>query len=105
MVKNSQLFAQRSAGTTHGAPPNRLHVDTTEAAHMEDVVQNDANSDGSNIVCSKCLSGGLAEDNAILICDGQLVTIKSAYHQKCCEPLIISIPNCSGGPHGSVLSA
>ena len=57
-------------------------------------MENDANSDGSDIVCSKCLSGEAAEDNDILIGDGDY-SQTIGYHQQCFEPLVISIPNCS----------
>ena len=67
---------------------------SAEAAHVEDVMQNDANSDGSDIVCSKCLSGETAEDNDILICDGAH-SQTTGYHQKCYETPLLSIPDCS----------
>ena len=70
-----------------------LPADAAEAAHVEDVMQNDANSDGSHIVCSKYLSGETTEDNDILVCDGDH-SQPVGYHQKWCEPPVFSIPNC-----------
>ena len=47
-----------------------LPVDAAEVAHMEQVMQDDADCDALDIVCASCLSGETTEDNDILICDG-----------------------------------
>jgi hypothetical protein len=69
-----------------------LPVDAAEVAHMEEVMQDDADSDASDIVCANCLSGETTEDNDILICDGDH-SKPVGYHQKCCEPPVINIPD------------
>ena len=55
-------------------------------------MQDDADCDASDIVCANCLSGETNEDNDILICDGDH-NKTVGYHQKCCEPPVINIPD------------
>ena len=69
-----------------------LLVDAAEVAHMEEVMQDDADSDASDIVCANCLSGETTEDNDILICDGEH-SKPVGYHQIYCEPPVINIPD------------
>ena len=78
--------------TTQNREAKGLPVDAAEVAHMEEVMQDDADSDASDIVCANCFSGETTEDNDILICDGDH-SKPMGYHQKCCEPPVINIPD------------
>ena len=69
-----------------------LPLDDADVTHVEEVLQNDVDSDESYIVCAKCLSDETTKDKDILICDGEHIATVG-YHQKCCVPVVLGIPN------------
>ena len=99
-VKASCQEAHRLRAGKHFSPVDhsmqrvakRLPVDVAEVAHMEEVTEDDADSDASDIVCANCLSGETTKDNDIQVCDGDHSKFVG-YHQKCCEPPVINIPD------------